>query len=149
MNPSFTLCSPEAGYNVTYCETRSGVAIMVGSMSFRRLRKSSAVALALAALGVAPGWAGDGHDHDRARQAVEAGEVLPLKTIMERVERDYPGKVMEVELERHGERWIYEIKLLRAGGALVKVKIDGRTGEVMDAIERRKTEGRPHADSGG
>jgi uncharacterized membrane protein YkoI len=122
---------------------------MLGSMSFSQLRKSSAVALALAALGVAPSWAGDGHDHDRARQAVEAGEVLPLKTIMERVERDYPGKVMEVELERHGERWIYEIKLLRAGGALVKVKIDGRTGDVIDAAERRKTEGKPHADSGG
>jgi uncharacterized membrane protein YkoI len=149
MNPLFIVCSPAAGYNVTYRETMIGVAIMVGSMSFRRLRTSSAVALALAALGVAPGWAGDGHDHDRARQAVEAGEVLPLKMIMERVERDYPGKVMEVELERHGERWIYEIKLLRAGGALVKVKIDGRTGEVIDATERRKTEGRPHANSGG
>jgi uncharacterized membrane protein YkoI len=39
-------------------------------------------------------------DHDRARQAVEAGEVLPLRTILERVERDYPGQVVEVELER-------------------------------------------------
>lgn len=122
---------------------------MVGSMSFRGLRKRSAVALALAALGVAPSWAGDGHDHDRARQAVEASEVLPLRTILERVERDYPGKIMEVELERHGERWIYEIKLLRAGGALVKLKIDGRTGEVMGATERRKREGKPHANSGG
>jgi uncharacterized membrane protein YkoI len=149
MNPLFILCSPATGYNITCCETRIRGATMLGSMSFSQLRKSSAVALALAALGVAPSWAGDGHDHDRARQAVEAGEVLPLKTIMERVERDYPGKVMEVELERHGERWIYEIKLLRAGGALVKVKIDGRTGDVIDAAERRKTEGKPHADSGG
>ena len=149
MNPLFSLCSPAVGYNVTYCKTRIGVATMVGSMSFRRLRKSSAVALALVALGVAPSWAGDGHDHDRARQAVEAGEALPLKVIMERVERDYPGKVMEVELEHHGERWIYEIKLLRAGGALVKLKIDGRTGEVIGATERRKTEGGPHENSGG
>jgi hypothetical protein len=38
--------------------------------------------------------------HDRARQAVEAGEILPLRTVLERVERDYPGQVLDVELER-------------------------------------------------
>ena len=94
------------------------------------------MALALVALGVAPSWAGDGHDHDRARQAVEAGEALPLKVIMERVERDYPGKVMEVELEQMGVRWVYEIKVLRTGGALVKLKIDGRTGDIIGTAER-------------
>ena len=58
-------------------------------------------------------------DHDRARQALEAGEVLPLGTILERVERDHPGQVLDVELEleKHDgvERWVYEVKLLRTG----------------------------------
>jgi uncharacterized membrane protein YkoI len=55
---------------------------------------------------------------------------------MERVERDYPGKVMEVELEQMGVRWVYEIKVLRTGGALVKLKIDGRTGDIIGTAER-------------
>ena len=70
-------------------------------------------------------------DHDRARQALEAGEILPLRTILERIEREYPGRVMEVELERSREGWIYEIKLLRRGGALVKLEVDARDGAVL------------------
>lgn len=88
----------------------------------------------------APSAADDAHDHDRARQALEAGEVLPLRTILERVEREYPGQVIDVELEhkrRHGdERWVYEIKLLRSGGSLIKLKVDARDGTVIDAKSR-------------
>jgi len=56
-------------------------------------------------------------DHERARQALEAGAVLPLRTILERVEREYPGQVIDVELERGQEKnlelWIYKVKVLR------------------------------------
>ena len=103
---------------------------------FKRFRSCAIGGLVVAALAVAPSYASDGHDHDRARQALEAGEVLPLRAILDRVERDYPGQVMEVELERKDERWIYEVKVLRTGGALVKLKIDGRTGNVLGARER-------------
>ena len=76
-----------------------------------------------------------GHDHDRARQAVEAGEVLPLRTILERVEREYPGQVIDVELDREQEnsieRWVYRIKVLRTGGALIKLKVDARDGSII------------------
>jgi uncharacterized membrane protein YkoI len=106
------------------------------TLLLRKLRILVAAGLAIAALAAMPSHAGDVHDHDRARQAVEAGEVLPLRTILERVERDYPGQVMEVELEQKGERWIYEVKVLRTSGALVKLKFDGRTGTVMGASER-------------
>lgn len=80
--------------------------------------------------------AGGRDDHDRARQAVEAGEVLPLRSVLERVERDYPGQVMEVELERDHDLWIYEIKMLRANGALLKLKIDARDGRLLGSKER-------------
>ncbi len=82
----------------------------------------------------------DGEDHERARKALEAGEVLPLKTILERVERDYPGQVMDVELEREhegrSERWIYKVKVLRTGGTLVKLKVDAREGSVLGSKSR-------------
>lgn len=81
--------------------------------------------------------ASDKNDHDRARQALEAGEILPLRSILERVERDHPGQVMEVELERRqGGRWVYEIKVLRPGGALIKLKLDARDGTLLDSRTR-------------
>jgi hypothetical protein len=87
----------------------------------------------LLACGSGASIAKDGHD--RARQALEAGEVLPLRTILERVEREYPGQVVDVELEReHGgnhDRWIYEVKVLRSGGSLIKLKVDARDGTIL------------------
>lgn len=95
-------------------------------------------AFLLALLPAGPGRAADGQDHERARQALEAGEVLPLRTILERVERDHPGQIMEVELERKEAGWVYEVKLLKAGGILVKLKINARDGTVLDSKEKGK-----------
>ncbi len=79
----------------------------------------------------------EGHDHDRARAALQAGEILPLPTIMARVAQSYPGHVLEVELEREDERWIYEFKILQPSGGLLKLEIDAKSGDVM----RQKTKG--------
>lgn len=76
------------------------------------------------------GFASDRDDHDRARRALEAGEVLPLRVVLERVERDYPGQVIEVELERDDGMWLYEIKLIRSGGSVIELKLDARDGAV-------------------
>jgi hypothetical protein len=96
----------------------------------------------LLACGSGASVAGDGHD--RARQALEAGEVLPLRAILDRVEREYPGQVIDVELEREHdnkrERWVYEVKVLRSGGTLVKLKVDARDGTILG----RKDKGRHH-----
>ena len=85
-------------------------------------------------------------DHELARKALEAGEILSLRTILERVNRDYPGQVFDVELDRdnkHGEaRWVYEIKILRTGGALVKLKVDARDGSLIS----RKSKDEPDSD---
>ena len=94
-----------------------------------------ALPLSLALLAGSGAAYADREDHERARKALEAGEVLPLKTILDRVEQNFPGQVMDVELERERvggrERWIYEIKVLRTGGALVKLKLDARDGSVL------------------
>jgi len=70
-------------------------------------------------------------DHDRARRALEAGEILPLKTVLEKAGLDTPGQVMEVEMERRSARWVYEIKILRPGGALVKLVVDASDGTII------------------
>jgi uncharacterized membrane protein YkoI len=87
----------------------------------------------------------DEKDHERARKALEAGEVLPLKTILERVERAYPGQVMDVELERDhqgsAERWIYKVKVLGSGGTLVRLKVNARDGTVLGSKSQGQSTG--------
>jgi len=102
------------------------------------LRSIAAVVLIVAA--ALPVQAGDSRDHDRARRALEAGQILPLRAILERVERDTPGQVIEVELERDGARWIYEIKLLASDGAIVELELDARDGTVLRRKGGRKGE---------
>lgn len=99
---------------------------------------SAVLACALAA-GPAP--ASDRADHDRARAALQAGDILPLATVLQRVAAEHPGQVLEVELERGEGRWIYEIKLLQAGGALLKLEVDAASARVLKAKPRR-SEGR-------
>lgn len=76
-------------------------------------------------------------DHDRARQAVESGQIVPLKTVLARVERDFPGQILEVELERRGPLWVYEIKVLQAGGVMRKLRFDGRDGTPLAKQDRK------------
>ena len=102
----------------------------------RRRKSPWAAGLIFFAFCAMPIYAADRGDHDRARQALEAGEILPLKTVLETIARESPGQVMEVELERKGERWVYEIKLLRSGGALVKLRVDAGNGELIDRRQR-------------
>ena len=97
--------------------------------------------IAACAVATGPALASDRHDHDRARAALQAGEIQPLATVLQRVAADHPGQVLEVELERDGGRWIYEIKLLQAGGGLLKLEVDATSGQVLKARARRQ-EGR-------
>ena len=75
-------------------------------------------------------------DHDRARVALESGEILPLQTIIAQLEQVYPGQILEVELERDDGLWIYEIKLVRANGVLIKIDLDASDGRLLSVKGR-------------
>jgi uncharacterized membrane protein YkoI len=83
---------------------------------------------------VSPAAADD--DHERARRAVEAGEAMPLTRILERVEADFAGQLLEVELEKDDGRWVYEIELLTPQGNVIELTYDARSGALLE------TEGR-------
>lgn len=96
-----------------------------------RHRPITLLFLLLGSFAITPALPAKELDHDRAREALEAGEILPLRTIIEKLERDYPGQILEVELDREHGQWIYEIKLLREKGALVKLKLDAGDGTLL------------------
>ncbi len=95
------------------------------------MRRTFAVLFAVLAL-AAGGVAGGERDHDRARAALQAGEVLPLTTILERVAQQHPGQVLGVELEHERGRWIYELKLLESDGVLVELEVDASDATVLE-----------------
>ena len=64
------------------------------------------------------------------------GKILPLRDVLDRVERDYPGQVVKVEFEEDDGEFIYEIRLLQSGGGLIKMKIDARDGRVLSVKGR-------------
>ena len=70
-------------------------------------------------------------DHDQARAALESGEILPLSSILATLEKEFPGQIVEVELERKNNQWIYEIKLLRKDGYRQKLKVDAKSAVVI------------------
>jgi len=81
------------------------------------------------ALASAPGAGADEFDHERARKAYEAGEIVSLGTILSAVEREQKGQVVEVELERERGRWVYEVEVLAPDGHVVELVYDAVGGK--------------------
>ncbi|SFK81622.1 Peptidase propeptide and YPEB domain-containing protein [Methylocapsa palsarum] len=72
-------------------------------------------------------------DHERARAARERGEVMALEEIMPVVRERFPGDLAQIEFERDNGAWIYEFKLINFEGRLIEVKVNAKTGAVLDA----------------
>ena len=103
----------------------------------RSLTLSSALLL-LAAVAQADHEAGeyyDERDHERARHALERGEVRPLVEILERVAAQVPGEIVEVEFERWhargARRWAYELVVIAPDGRLREIYVDAATAEIL------------------
>ena len=116
----------------------------LSTTSFHRRLLARALALCLA--GATPLLHADG-DHDKARHALVQGKVQPLRTVLEKVERDYQGQAVKVEFEQEDGRYIYEIRLLQNDGRMAKLKVDAVDGKVLDIRRREHTKDRdahPH-----
>ena len=138
---------PERGVKALFIgrsETTGDNASMFSRSHPPRLRPALAVlTLCLCGLVGHPVSASDHDDHDRARQAVQTGQVLPLPTVLERLQHQVPGQVLEVELEQKHGMWIYEIKLLTPAGQLTKVKLNAQTAQVLRIQSRGEKSPRP------
>ncbi|MDP3872726.1 MAG: PepSY domain-containing protein [Pseudomonadota bacterium] len=75
------------------------------------------------------GFADD--DHIRARELSQRGEILSLEKISELAKAVRPGKLIDIDLERKRELWIYEVELLDDQGRVWEMKLDARNGELL------------------
>jgi uncharacterized membrane protein YkoI len=97
----------------------------------RRSLRFFPLAVVLTTLVSSPAWASDSHDQERARAALEAGQIRPLVEILAGVERRYLGRVIETELDQEDGHWVYEFKLLPSTGRVFKLEVDATTGTVL------------------
>jgi uncharacterized membrane protein YkoI len=105
-------------------------------------------------------------DVRRAREAVAAGRILPLATIVERALADYGGSVLDLKFEdddkddddhhhdkkRSGEgkeqrNGRYEMKLLTADGRILKLDYDAVSGDLLRERGHRRGDGKRYKKS--
>ena len=71
---------------------------------------------------------------DAARMQ-KAGEIMSMEDLLKRVHAQYPGKVVETELERKGDRYVYEVEVVSDQGVKHELQLDARTGELLNTAE--------------
>ena len=79
-------------------------------------------------------------DHDRARRALERGEILPLTDILKRANREYPGQLIEAELDDEDGGLVYELVIISDAGRVFKLYYDAKNGELLKVKGRDKRE---------
>jgi uncharacterized membrane protein YkoI len=70
-------------------------------------------------------------DYERAREALERNEVLPLAQILPEVERQTGARMIEVEFELEDDRYVYEFELVTADGRLIEAIVEAATGRIV------------------
>jgi uncharacterized membrane protein YkoI len=71
-------------------------------------------------------------DHEQARAMRKRGEIVPLQQILDQLPCPQRGRLIEAELEREHERWVYELEILDDRGVVHEHYYDARTGERLD-----------------
>ena len=104
---------------------------------YHRSARLFAFALVLGALVPGQALRADDSDHELARDALQQGRVLPLRQVLDKIEREYQGQVLKVEFEHDDGRFLYEIRLLQQDGRMAKLKIDAVDGRVLQ-IKRKE-----------
>ena len=72
------------------------------------------------------------HDEDRARVAVQRGEILPLEQVLAALKGGVTGEISKVELEKEHGIWVYEFKVISPGGRMMEVSVDAKTGKLIE-----------------
>ena len=60
-------------------------------------------------------------------------DIVSMEEILAKAKRDKPGRVVEIDLDRRGKRYIYEVEVIDDAGAEWELDYDARTGELLSA----------------
>ena len=74
-------------------------------------------------------------DYMEAKRLLETGEILPLEDLLKNLRQTFPGKILEIELEREDHQIVYEVELLGKDGIVKEIYINAKTGKVLSIKE--------------
>lgn len=75
-------------------------------------------------------------NQDEALQLTREGRIMPLEQLMQAIARLYPqAQLLEVDLEEHHGRYLYDIDLLTAEGVARELELDAHTGHLLQDKE--------------
>ena len=84
------------------------------------------------------------------QEALRTGRIVPLERLIERIQEEFPGRILrvEVEYESHGgsPAWVYEVKMLTPDGHVLKLEFDAGSMELLE-LKGRHDEQRHKGDS--
>ncbi|HEY7840439.1 MAG TPA: PepSY domain-containing protein [Gammaproteobacteria bacterium] len=69
---------------------------------------------------------------EQARSLTDSGAILPLEQILERTKQEFPGRVIEIELDKEDGRYVYELEIVDPEGRVWELEIDAATGELIE-----------------
>ncbi|HSF10052.1 MAG TPA: PepSY domain-containing protein [Nitrospirales bacterium] len=64
-------------------------------------------------------------------------EVVPVQQLFQKVQKEFEGIILELELEEEDLRWIYEVKVLTPQGNVLKIDYDAKTMAVLTVKGQR------------
>lgn len=77
-----------------------------------------------------------GGGRNRAREGVRRGEIVPLDRVMNRVQRRYPGRVLDVRLD--DRRLVYHLRMLTRRGQVLRIDVDARDASILSVHGDRR-----------
>ncbi len=70
---------------------------------------------------------GKAKDQDRAQDAVAAGKAAPLITLKDFLKKNYPGKILKIDLNKRFGNYVYKVRILQEGNRVKSLTFDART----------------------
>lgn len=111
-----------------------GVLLALGIGTARSSGGNDTSSPAAAAVGGARAGSGETDrdiDHEDVRKLRQAGKVVSLEELIEKTRRMHPGRLLEAELEKDGDRYIYELEYVDDAGTVWEFKYDAHTGKLL------------------
>ena len=69
---------------------------------------------------------------DEVWQLKESGQIMALEDLISQVRKNYPGRIIEIELDNDDGRYIYELELVDENGVVWDMEVDAGSGEVLE-----------------
>tara|TARA_B100000683_G_C12092256_1_gene391500 strand:+ start:189 stop:515 length:327 start_codon:yes stop_codon:yes gene_type:complete len=77
------------------------------------------------------------NDHEKAIKAVNEGEILTLDQILQKISRNFDGRVVSINLKDNEKGlfgWVYDIMIIDVNNKVKQIRVDAGTSTVLSVI---------------